>query len=114
MTDPVEAVDLEVVADEMLERARGSGSGRVTRLFRAVPGGSLSQVLLVLLEGRELSEHENPGQALLHTLRGRTVLVAGDRRWELSAHSHIVIPPERHSLVALEDSVSLLTVVRGD
>ena len=114
MAEASEAVDLEALAEEMLEQARGSGSGRLTRLFRAVPGGSLSQILLVLLEGRELSEHENPGQALLHTLRGRTELIAGDQRWELPAHSHIVIPEVRHSLVALEDSVVLLTVVRGD
>jgi len=107
------SVDLGAAVDELLAVAAGSESGRATRVFRAVPGGALSQVLLVLRAGRELSDHENPGEALLHVLRGRVRLTAGSDTWELPADTHVVIPQQRHGLLALEDSAALLTVVRS-
>ena len=114
MREAITPVDLSALADELFAAAAQADSGRATRVFRATPGGSLSQVMLVLLAGKELSEHANPGQALLHVLSGRARLVAGDDSWELAAHGHMVIPEQRHSLLALEDAVVLLTVVRGD
>jgi quercetin dioxygenase-like cupin family protein len=106
-------VDLTRLADELREQAAAADSGRATHVFHAVPGGSLAQVLLVLLAGRDLSEHENPGEALLHVLRGRVLLTAGDDSWELGGGEHIVIPQQRHSLHALEDAAVLLTVVHA-
>ena len=76
------------------------------------PEGVLSQVLLVLLAGRELSEHENPGEAFLQVLRGRVRLSAGDREWTLGQDGHVTIPQRRHALTADEDSIVLLTVAR--
>lgn len=113
MGQSITPVDLEVIADELLAQAGDAASGRATRVFRAVPGGSLSQVMLALRAGRELSEHANPGQALLHVLRGRASVTAGEDTWELATHGHMVIPEQRHNLLALEDAVVLLTVVRG-
>ncbi len=113
MSDSVTSIDLRAATDELLEASRPSHSGRATRVFRAVTGGALSQVLLVLQEDRALSEHENPGEALLHVLRGRVRLTAGDDAWELGADEHIVIPQQRHGLLALEESAALLTVVRS-
>jgi quercetin dioxygenase-like cupin family protein len=111
MSEAMSSVDLNELINELLAAAGGTSSGRATRVFRAVPGGQLSQVLLVLRDGRELSEHENPGEALLHVLRGRVRLTAGDERCDLSANEHIVIPQQRHGLLALEDAAVLLTVV---
>lgn len=112
MSETVSSVDLTALTDELLETARSSPSGRATRAFRAAPGGSLTQLLLVLADGRSLAHHDNPGEALLHVLRGRVQLTAGERSWELGAGEHIVIPDERHGVLALEDSAVLLTVVR--
>lgn len=90
-------------------RARRAAAGRPA-CFGPCRAAS-SQVLLVLRDGRELSEHENPGEALLHVLRGRVRLTADDERCDLSANEHIVIPQQRHGLLALEDAAVLLTVV---
>ncbi len=111
MSQPMTSVDLTALTDELMAKAGEARSGRATHLFRAVPAGSLSQVLLVLRSGRELSEHENPGQALLHVLRGRVRLTAGEESVELGAHAHLVIPQQRHAVLALEDAAVLLTVV---
>ena len=44
-------------------------------------------------------------------LRGRIRLYAGDAaEWFVSAGQVVAIPPERHSVDALEDSAFLLTV----
>lgn len=113
MPETTTTVDLSALTDELLATAAAAENGRATRVFRAVPGGSLSQVLLVLRSGRELSEHSNPGEALLHVLRGRVRLTAGEETWDLGASEHLAIPPQRHSLVALEDAAVLLTVVKA-
>ena len=113
MSPSMTSVDLDTLTDELMATAGDSGSGRATHVFRAAPGGSLSQVLLVLRSGRELSEHENPGHALLHVLRGRVRLTAGEESIDLDTHGHLVIPPRRHGVLALEDSAVLLTDVRS-
>ncbi|MFH0412273.1 cupin [Corynebacterium sp. L4756] len=113
MSDALNSVNLDSLIDELMEKAASVSSGRATHPFRAVPGGSLTQVLLILKEGKELSEHENPGQALLHVLRGRVKLTAAEDSLELGANDHAVVPQQRHGLTALEDSAVLLTVVHS-
>lgn len=112
MAESASSVDLSVLTDELLTAASTSASGRATRVFRAVAGGSLSQLLLVLRDGEALSDHDNPGEALLQVLRGRVRLTAGETAWELGVNAHIAIPQQRHALLALEDSAVLLTVVK--
>ncbi|SEF13543.1 cupin domain-containing protein [Jiangella alba] len=99
------------VADEQLAAARAATSGRSARTIHGGHGHVLRQTVLALLAGRALDEHESPGEATLQVLVGRVRLAAGDRSAEASAGDHLIIPPERHSLAAAEDSVVLLTVV---
>lgn len=113
MPEGLSSVDLGTLTEELFGVAETASSGRGMHVFRAVPGGSLSQVLLVLRQGRELSEHENPGEALLHVLRGRVRLTAGVEACDLSADEHIVIPQQRHGLLALEDAAVLLTIAKA-
>ena len=81
--------DLSTLADELLEAA----------------------VLMAILAGGGLAEHSSPPAATLHVLRGRIRLYAGDAaEWFVSAGQVVAIPPERHSVDALEDSAFLLTV----
>ncbi|MFB9909644.1 LuxR family transcriptional regulator [Allokutzneria oryzae] len=112
MPAPVNSTDLRSLAGELLARASAEPSGRATHVFRASPRGLLSQVLLALAAERQLSEHENPGEAFLHVLIGRVRLSAGEDEWELGPDGHVVIPQRRHRLVALEDSVALLTIAK--
>lgn len=113
MTDVMSnSVNLNTLTEDLLEKAGSVDSGRATHVFRAVPGGSLSQVMLALKDGKELSEHENPGEALLHVLKGTVRLTAGEEHLDLNANEHVVVPQQRHAVLALEDSAVLLTVVR--
>ncbi len=104
---------LSVLAEEQLALAWATGSGRSARTVHGGSGGPLRQTLVALVAGRALEEHASPGEATLQVLRGRVRLVAQDRSWSGSAGDLLVIPDARHALHADEDSVVLLTVVRG-
>jgi quercetin dioxygenase-like cupin family protein len=103
---------LDALAREHLERATTSSTGRSATTVYGGHEQVLRHTLVALTAGRSLNEHDNPGEATLHVLRGRVQLHAHDDTWEGRAGDLIVIPPARHSLDALEDSVVLLTVAK--
>ena len=45
-------------------------------------------------------------------LSGRVRLTSGPELWDGGTGDHVIIPPARHTLSALEDAVVLLTVVK--
>ena len=106
-------MSLDALAREHLEQAARQPSGRsATTIF----GGHekvLRQTVVALRAGAELGDHENPGEATVHVLRGRVTLTAGDVQWDGRNGDLIVVPTARHSLKAHEDSVILLTVAKG-
>lgn len=111
MTDS--AIALGALADQLLARAGEASSGRATQAIPAKPkGGVMTTVALGLMAGQGLSEHENPGEAFLHVIRGRVRLTAGDEAWELGEGDLVPIPQRRHGVVALADSVALLTIAK--
>ena len=73
---------LEALGHELLERAAAAGGGHTAD---TVVGGHervLRQTVIAMLEGAVLAEHENPGEATVHVLRGRVRLSAGEQSWE--------------------------------
>lgn len=107
----LEAVDLGALQETLLVAAGTAGARRAAR---TVYGGEglLRQTALALLAGAELAEHDSPPEATLQVLTGKVRLFGDQRDWELAAGALIAIPPERHSVAAVEDSVFLLTVRR--
>ena len=108
-----DVVRLDRVGEELLTQARTAPAGRAARSL--LPGQShhLSQTVIALVGGHELKEHESPGEATLHLLEGRVTFHVGPSVAELSGGDLVSIPPARHSITALEDSVMLLTVLKS-
>lgn len=104
---------LGTVADEQLAAARDASAGRSATTLHGGRGHALRQTVLALLADRSLGEHDSPGEATLQVLRGRIRLDVGDDSVELAAGDYLQIPPARHDVAALEDSVFLLSVVVG-
>lgn len=102
---------LDDVADELLGRARAASSGRAARTIFGGSGHLLRQTVMAILAGQQLTVHNNPGDATLQVLRGEVSLAGQTRLTTASAGGFVVIPDERHSLTALDDSVVVLTVV---
>lgn len=107
----MQKLSLEAIAREQLDQARRNGG----RAASTVYGGHeqvLRQTVMALVAGTEVKEHESPGAATLHVLSGRIRLTAGADGWDGRSGDLIVIPPTRHGLNAVEDSVVLLTVAK--
>ena len=109
----MEQTSLTALAEEQMAVAHESHSGRAAHTVYGGQEHELRQTVIALVSGHELAEHESPGEATLQVLRGRVRLSCGDDSWEGASGDYAVIPPARHGLAALEDSVVLLTVVKA-
>jgi len=101
---------LTALADEHLAVARATRNGRSAHTVHGGHEHALRQTLITLTAGAGLAEHNSPGEATLQVLRGRVRLTAGADSVEAATGDLLVIPPERHSLDAIDDSAVLLTV----
>ena len=108
----MQKVSLTALGRELLGRAGAAGGGHTAD---TVVGGHervLRQTVIALVEGAVLAEHENPGEATLTVIVGRIELAGQDASWTGRVGDLLVIPDQRHSLRALEDSAVLLTVAK--
>ena len=104
------SISLPALVEEHLAIARQHSAGRSAHTVYGGQRHALRQTLIALVAGRRLGEHESPGEATLQVLRGSVKLHAGESTWDASAGDHLVIPPARHDLEAVEDAAILLTV----
>lgn len=104
------STSLTTLVVEHLTKANGDSAGRSACTVHGGRGHALRQTLIALAAGRRLGEHESPGEATLQVLHGSVRLHAGDETWDGRAGDHLVIPPARHDLEALEDAAVLLSV----
>lgn len=108
MTEHPAVTQLDALADDLLAQARTSSARRSARTL--VTGTSLRATLIALAEGSELAEHDAPVAATLQVVAGRVQLRTSDHEQAVETGQLAVIPPVRHGLKALADSVVLLTV----
>ncbi|UJH70120.1 cupin domain-containing protein [Ornithinimicrobium sp. INDO-MA30-4] len=102
---------LTALAREQLELARAASSGRSSNTVFGGRQHQLRQTVIALMAGRKLDDHANPGEATVHVVQGRVRLETGENAWEGASGHLIEVPNANHSLLAIEDSVILLTVV---
>lgn len=107
------AISLAALVDRHLEKARSVSSGRSSDTVYGGAEHSLRQTVVALTAGAKLNDHESPGEATLQVLSGH-VTVTGGPSGDIDGHygDLIVIPPVRHGLLAVTDSVVLLTVAK--
>lgn len=106
----MDSLSLTAVVDEQLARARQSNSGRSAQTIYGGHEHFLRQTVMALLAGHEMAEHNSPGEATLQVLEGEVKVTAGSDTWEGAIGDFLIIPPVRHNLEAVDDSVVLLTV----
>ena len=106
----MDTLNLTTLVDEELAAARSARSGRTARTIRGGRQHTLRQTVIALTAGSALAGHHSPGEATLQVLHGRVRLTTATDNQEASAGDLLVIPPERHGLVAIDDSAVLLTI----
>ena len=107
----MESISLDALAEEHLAIARDHASGRSAKTIYGGHEHTMRQTLIALAAGHGLGEHDSPLEATLQVVRGSVRLRTETADWEGSAGDLVGIPPERHSLEALDDAVVLLTVL---
>jgi len=108
----MQKLSLDALAREELQAARQASSGRSARTVFGGHEHVLRQTVIALLAGRPLGDHENPGEATVHVLRGRVRLHSGNDAWDGRQGDLLFVPEAVHGLEATEDAVVLLTVAK--
>ena len=106
--------NLRAQAESQLLAARASQNGRSAELV--AHDQELRQTVIALTEGTRLPAHNSPPAATIQVLRGRIrmELKEGEGlQGEFGEDELWVLTHEPHSVLALEDSVFLLTTVTG-
>jgi quercetin dioxygenase-like cupin family protein len=104
-------MSLDALSRELLERAR-AGSGRAADTVCGGHEQRLRQTLIALTAGTAMQEHESPGEATVHVLKGRVQLTSNGDTWDGREGDLLLVPDARHALNATEDAAVLLTVVK--
>jgi quercetin dioxygenase-like cupin family protein len=108
-----ETLSVHLIAAEQLAKAKRSAAGRSALTVCGGSDRTLRQTVIGLAAGTVLAEHENPGEATVYVLSGGVRLRAGDDAWDGQQGDLIVVPAQRHDLIALHDAAVLLTVAAG-
>lgn len=102
--------DLNTLRESHLALALRAEDGRSSELVAR--DGVLRQTVVALRAGVRLGAHNSPPAASIQVLVGRVrVELEGSAQGEFAAGELWVLTHERHSVVAVEDSVFLLTTV---
>jgi quercetin dioxygenase-like cupin family protein len=109
-TGGMRKISLDAIAREQLERAASANGHRASVTVCGGHERKLRQVVVALLTGGKMAEHESGGEATVHVLKGRVRLRAGEDTWEGRSGDLLVVPDARHEVEAVEDSAFLLTV----
>lgn len=102
---------LESIGTHQLDAARNSSNGRSSKTLHS--GARLRQTLIALKAGTRCHEHQSEGDATILCLRGAVTLHATQRTISVPEGALVDVPPQRHDLVADEDSLVILTVGLG-
>lgn len=82
---------------------------RTRTLFKT---SNVEAVRMVMQAGKEISEHEAPGEIVVQCLEGKIALTAVGRTRELEAGQLLYLAPEEpHSVRCIEDASFLLTIL---
>lgn len=103
---------MELIEEQLTLAKQGETSGRSAKTIHGGKDKALRQTLVVMLAGHRMDEHVSPGEATVLVLTGALKLHTADAQIDLNDGDFLVVPADRHSVDAVEDSAFLLTVIK--
>ncbi len=103
---------VDEIRTELKAKAQEAAAGRAARKIAGGPDTTMTQTLVAMRSGSELSAHENPGEATVLVLEGSIDVGFGGQNLSGSAGMLMIVPDERHNVVATTDSVFLISAVK--
>ncbi|GAA2246821.1 hypothetical protein GCM10010401_20590 [Rarobacter faecitabidus] len=97
------------VASLHLDAARKSAMGRSAEVL--LHDGPLRQSIIALTAGSRLADHNSPPAATIQVIEGRIQISSEYTLDEVRAGQLTLLTHDRHGVLAMEDSVFLLTTV---
>jgi len=104
----------DLIEEQIILAGQGDTSGRSAKTLHGGRGRALRQTLVVMLAGHRMDEHVSPGEATVLVLGGTLKVHTAEHQIELGEGDFLIVPPDRHSVDALEDSAFLLTVIKPE
>lgn len=104
------AIGLNELAEQLLALARAEPGGRVARTVHGDCNMSLRQMVVAWAGGRHAADYQAGGDATVQVIRGRLRITVAGVPTVLKSGDLVDVPPQPHSVEALEDSVLLVTV----
>lgn len=99
---PCEVINVRPLAGQLT-------SSKTSAIFKS---RDLELIRLVLMKGQSLPPHKVPGEITVHCLEGRLDISSGGCKSTLSAGEMLFLTGDTvHSVLALEDSNALVTIV---
>lgn len=103
---------LATVFTDLAAEAEIPAEGTLSRVL--YKDDSIRVVIFAFDTGQELTEHTASVDAVIQVVKGRLRLTLGDETVETGPGSWVHMPPHlRHSVLALEPSVMLLSMLGG-
>lgn len=109
----MQKTSLTALVRHELDHARAANSGRSSKTVFGGHEKALRQTVIAMKEGAVLDEHSSPGEATIQVLQGRVVMDSGGNSWTGWVGALLIVPDNKLTLTALEDSAVLLTVVKS-
>ena len=103
-----------LIEEQITLAGQGDTSGRSAKTLHGGKDKALRQTLVVMLAGHRMDEHVSPGEATVLVLGGTLKVHTAEQQIELGEGDFLVVPAERHSVDAIEDSAFILTVIKPE
>ncbi len=104
----------DLIREQLTLAGQGDTSGRSAKTLHGGKGNALRQTLVVMLAGHRMDEHVSPGEATVLVLAGSLVINTEKRRIDAREGDFVIVPRDRQSVDATEDTAFLLTVIKPE
>lgn len=102
---------MEIFKEKLVEAIKLQSQSIVSKQIIKKPNGNIT--LFAFDKDESLTEHTSPYEALVQIVKGKMQITIGGKPFQVEEGEIILLPPDiPHGLVALEETIMLLTMIK--